>query len=214
MQTDPEQPLTSATASVRLRARFLVIGTMAVLASVLWIYTASPASQLMVKHVVVMNVAAPLAALLLHKLNRPIRVGPLTPFIAVAGQCTLFFLWHTPLLMELAMNNAGGAAIMYISLFAVSLLFWRWILVARIREPWKAILALTLTGKITCLFAVLMVLAPNPLLHGGGHSLADQQAAGLIMLAICPLIYIGTALATTLGWMFPSASDGAARRAA
>jgi putative membrane protein len=58
------------------------------------------------------------------------------------------------------------------------------------------VLALLLTGKLTCLLAVLLVFAPRALYPHA--ALADQQFAGLLMLAACPLSYLGAALVITL----------------
>ena len=54
--------------------------------------------------------------------------------------------------------------------------------------------ALLLTGKLVCLLAALMVFAPRAL-YGAGHAhgaaaLDDQQLAGLLMIAACPLSYL------------------------
>ena len=57
---------------------------------------------------------------------------------------------------------------------------------------WQAILALLVTGKLACLLGALLVFAPRPIYAGPHHGfdLADQQMAGLLMLAACPMSYV------------------------
>jgi putative membrane protein len=97
---------------------------------------------------------------------------------------------------------------MLVSLFVVALLFWLAVIDRARRSALQPILALLLTGKLACLLGALLVFAPrvlypdhhvgsDPMLASG---MADQQLAGLIMIAACPLSYvmIGVALSARL----------------
>ena len=73
-------------------------------------------------------------------------------------------------------------------------------------EPrrWHALPALLLTGKLVCLLAALLVFAPRAL-YGASHQhaalmqpLDDQQLAGLLMIAACPLSYLVAAVVITV----------------
>jgi putative membrane protein len=89
------------------------------------------------------------------------------------------------------------------SLLLSALLFWR-ALVPASGTGWQSIFAVLVTGKLVCLLAVLLVFSPRLLYlqapgaatkHAIEHAaqrpdLADQQVAGLLMLAACPLSYV------------------------
>jgi putative membrane protein len=90
---------------------------------------------------------------------------------------------------------------MQVSLFISAFYFWRALLRLAPTSRWHAIFVLLLTGKLFCLLAVLMIFAPRPLYglptnpyvvhaHDLPQALADQQLAGLLMIAACPLSYL------------------------
>ena len=154
-----------------------------------------PLSSHMAGHILLMNVAAPAAALLISRqIWRQIRIpgGVAAP---TAIQIAILWAWHTPAALGAA--HTGGVAILAgLSLFAVALWFWCAILAQRGAQSWRAILALLVTGKLFCLLGALTVFAPRILYPHLSHSpaaadgLNDQQLAGLIMLAACPLTYV------------------------
>jgi putative membrane protein len=74
------------------------------------------------------------------------------------------------------------------------------------RAGWSALAALLVTGKLFCLLGVLLTFAPRaiygqiallPLCFGivsPRPILHDQQLAGLLMLAACPVVYVTAAI--------------------
>jgi putative membrane protein len=100
---------------------------------------------------------------------------------------------------------------MQMSCFAAALWFWLAILADRSAMRWRALFALLITGKLFCLLGALLVFAPRLLYgdvaaHGlqvAGHdaALADQQLAGLLMLAVCPLTYVLAGVIIAAQWM-------------
>jgi putative membrane protein len=112
------------------------------------------------------------------------------------------------------MASVAGHVAMHGSLFLAALCFWKAVLALSGSASWKSILALLVTGKLACLLGVLLIFAPRLLylalagghVHGGVHdlvvtsSLADQQLAGLLMIAACPLSYLlaGVVIATRM----------------
>jgi putative membrane protein len=91
---------------------------------------------------------------------------------------------------------------LHLLLFIAALAFWVCIVEATAHR-WQAMLALLVTGKFACLLGVLLTFAPRPLFEAasmhhahsaGGAMLADQQLAGLLMIAACPLSYVLTAV--------------------
>jgi putative membrane protein len=168
-----------------------------------------PLTRHMIAHVAVMGVAAPAGALILAGFrpgNFRIRGSELAS--ATVAQLSLLFLWHAPSIMALAMSDFVAGVAMHASLFAASLWFWRCIVATAEHAPWSAAAALVITGKVICLLAVLMVFAPDYVFHGASHPPAsatalhaDQQMAGLVMLAACPVIYVGEAVVIAGRWI-------------
>jgi putative membrane protein len=164
----------------------LVLATLALLAL---LSDFGPQARHMGVHILLMNVLAPAAAALLLLAAPPV-LAPVWLWAGAAAQLAMLWLWHAPAFSTLphALHLA-----LYGPLLASALLFWCAVAAA---ARWQAVLALLLTGKLTCLLAVLLVFAPRALYPHA--ALADQQFAGLLMLAACPLSYLGAALVITL----------------
>jgi putative membrane protein len=114
-------------------------------------------------------------------------------------------------------GQAGLHLVMHGSLLLAALWFWSAVVNATAGGQWRAITALLVTSKLFCLLGVLLTFASYPLYpamaHHGGTThdpLADQQLAGLLMLAACPLSYLVAAVAVASKWLL--SSDQAVRR--
>jgi putative membrane protein len=82
-------------------------------------------------------------------------------------------------------------ALLWTFILVSAVVFWLSVCSARPAQWWQAIVALLVTGKLACLLGALLVFAPRPIYSGHhGFDLADQQMAGLLMLAACPLSYV------------------------
>lgn len=159
-----------------------------------------PLSAHMAQHIVVMNIAAPIAALLL------INAGPTsarhffsdmaeTALVwAMIAQIAALGIWHVPVVFEAARSSAVLLAAMHLSLLAVALFFWICVFSVRGNARWKPIVSLVVTGKLFCLLGALLILAPQPLYAFSGVTGADQELAGLLMIAACPLSYVVAAV--------------------
>jgi putative membrane protein len=165
---------------------------------VAWAHPFGMLSAHMALHIALMNVAAPLIAVLfLHRGNAS---GPGVLWTAAAMQIALLWSFHAPPVQQLVLQSQLLQAAMHVFLFAVALWFWRSLLRLAPSRQWQAIPALLLTGKLVCLLGVLMVFAPRLLYDvPGGHAMhvygapsgmADQQFAGLLMVVACPLSYL------------------------
>lgn len=180
-----------------------------------------PLATHMSQHIVVMNAAAPLAALaILCFAPAPRvftdRIGPLA--LATTAQIVLLWGWHTPQSMAAAWHRPGLMLAMHLSLFAAAVLFWYAVFSIRGRDRWQPVLALLVTGKLFCLLGALLIFAPRTLYaldlarhagHGSGMSgLADQQLAGLLMITACPLTYVTAGVIIAARWVL--GLDGAA----
>jgi putative membrane protein len=99
----------------------------------------------------------------------------------------------------LAAGQAGIPAAAMLLLSSV----WFWLAIfdrtgARLRGK---VAALLLTGKLFCLYAVLLTFAPRVLYGDAARiDLADQQLAGLLMITACPLTYVLAAVVLISRW--------------
>ncbi len=157
-----------------------------------------PLSLQMLQHLALMNVLAPIAALLL-----PQHISLLRPAtLAITGvlQMLLLWAWHAPVVQLAISGSAPLQATLFIMLALAALAFWQAVLGAAGRSNWRSLAALMLTGKVACLLGALLIFAPRDLyvLPGlvlapcgtGPSTLADQQLAGLLMVTACPLSYL------------------------
>ncbi|MFC3166299.1 cytochrome c oxidase assembly protein [Ciceribacter thiooxidans] len=176
----------------------------------------------MIVHILLMNFVAPLAAFAVSRRDRSWRVGNGGSLGAATFlQLAALWIWHAPAVLDLAMVSPALHLLMYGSLFATALLFWTAVLDCRGARAWQPIVALLVTSKIYCLLAVLLVFAPRALYPGimASHvthgtptmdaALADQQLAGLVMLAACPITYIVAGLVIAAHWLRAMGESGA-----
>jgi putative membrane protein len=157
-------------------------------------YDFGPLAGQMALHIALMNVVAPMTAVLL---TRQVGLGRAsTLWVVAAIQIAVLWAWHAPALQRYAMGSHAVQAVMHASLLAIGFLFWRGLVRLAPGSRWHAIAVLLLTGKFACLLAVLLIFAPRLLYDFPAHAssavaaLADQQLAGLLMAAACPLSYV------------------------
>lgn len=148
-------------------------------------------------HLLLMNALAPLLALACRRMV-PAIGGSI--FAATAAQMVALWAIHLPAIMNALAHGSARPVAMHGLLFALA--FWFWLAVAEQQgaERWRGILALMVTGKLACLLAVLLVFAPRPL-YPDLAGLADQQQAGLWMIAACTLSYVAAAIVMAVLWL-------------
>lgn len=169
-------------------------------------------SQHMLEHIALLGAAAPVSAWLLRDHLPPITGRGLAA--AAAVQIALIWMWHLPPVFAAAQAHPAAHLAMSVSLFAAGLFFWSAIVALAAPARWQAILGLLVTGKLFCLFAAVLVFSPRLLydlagshvhhVHGAhavSTSLADQQLAGLIMIAVCPLTYVAAGIVIAARWL-------------
>jgi putative membrane protein len=198
----------SATLTARARLLFAVVPVLAIALS--WFAAERLAPGMLVRHMalhlILMNMIAPFLAWLDLGL-RPRRGD--SPPIAVPTvlQLALLWAWHAPAVLPHAMRSPFAMAAMMISLLAVSLMFWSAILRQQGPDRWRALAALMATAKLYCLLGILLVFSPR-LLYGAesaavthnGAGIEDQQLAGLMMIAACPLVYVAAGIVVAATW--------------
>jgi putative membrane protein len=157
-----------------------------------------PLTNHMAVHFLLMNVAAPLLALSTRRRNSPtVDRGARGLASATFLQIAALWGWHLPSVLQQALSDATLHLTMQLSLFAVAWMFWFAVLSQRKVDFWRAILSLLVTSKLYCLLGVLLIFASSDLYPGTDIAhrydpgdLDDQQTAGLIMLAACPLTFV------------------------
>ena len=175
-------------------AAVLVVGATLVL-----VHDLGPLSGHMALHIALMNVVAPLAASLPRHHRGAGRAASL--WLLAVVQIVLLWAWHAPPVQRQVIDSQVLQVVMHASLFVVAFGFWRALLRLPPAARWQSIPVLLLTGKLTCMLAVLLIFAPRLLyqLPSHGHAagapwsltgLEDQQLAGLLMVAACPLSYL------------------------
>lgn len=186
------------------------LGAVAVIvagAAVLALVTFGPVSNHMALHIASMNIAAPLIVIAWRRFH-PASTSSTRSSLwsATFGQLALLWAWHSPTLQDVAHTSAILASGLHAALFLSALFFWTAIVDA-VSPKWEAILALLVSGKLTCLLGALLIFSPRllydaPSVGHAGHSLsvnadaalADQHLAGLLMIAACPLSFVLTAI--------------------
>jgi putative membrane protein len=169
-----------------------------------------PLARHMALHTLAMNVAAPILAALFVTRFRP-EPGPAWLWSAALGQLAALWAAHVPAVHDAAASSHVLQFAMHGILLLAAFAFW----IAAVAQPnartWHAVAALLASGKLVCFLAVLLVFAPRALygnmhhnmhqhhnMHHMGLALADQQLAGLLMIAACPLSYLLAAIIMTV----------------
>jgi putative membrane protein len=198
---------TMAAGVYRERALGIVVGACAVAAAgalVLGLLSLDSLSRHMVTHIALMNVVAPLAAVIMYGRRETLGLarGPSTLWIATVGQLSVLWFAHSPIVHHAMQSHFAAAVAVHAALFLSALVFWISI-VKSVRSRWHAILALLVSGKLACLLGALLTFSPRVIYsaHATGGSdallLADQHLAGLLMIVACPLSFILTAIVLT-----------------
>lgn len=168
-----------------------------------------PVSKHMAIHLFLMNALAPLLAFAACRACEWASSGRALLTAAIM-QVVLLWAAHIPAVVEgshdAAINLASNAI-----LFVTSLWFWLAVLSQRGSHRWRSIAALLLTGKLFCLLGALLVFSPRLLyLHSDARDLPtsiaasglmDQHQAGLLMIVVCPLTYVGAAVIIAALWL-------------
>jgi putative membrane protein len=201
-----------------------ILALVAALASPLHMLSEQLASAHMVQHMLLMNVAAPLAVLgspalvvlsgvpapyraTLGRLWRRIDAGVLwNPLAVWAAYALVLWVWHVPALYQAALRDPLVHDLEHLTFFAAALLFWRLVLdpIGRRRLDPVAAVAYLLTASLHGMaLGVLMTLSPRPWYPEyegrapawGLTALEDQQLAGLIMWMPVGVVYVAAAAA-------------------
>lgn len=200
----------------------------------------------MVQHLLLVLVAAPLLALgapllpvlwaLPHRWRQrvhPLRLprglrrwttGLAAAALASAAHVVVLWVWHVPMLYELALRNPVVHALEHVTMLGTALALWATAVTrGPVRRPAPAgVLALFATATLTVGLGALVTFAPRPLyvhyetgaLAWGITALHDQQVAGALMWTVGGLVY-ATAGAALLGvWLARAQRRDAEARAA
>ncbi|MBF6624411.1 MAG: cytochrome c oxidase assembly protein [Pseudomonas stutzeri] len=112
----------------------------------------------------------------------------------------IIWIWHTPRLYLLALDNLWWHAIEHACFLFTAWLFWWSTLRANPKQVPQALMANLLTLVHTGLLGALLTFASTPF-YGESRDVADQQLAGLIMWVPGGLIYLLGAGWITWRWL-------------
>lgn len=167
-------------------------------------------SQHMALHILSMNVAAPLAAVVIVVRGAPRTLAPKWLWAVACMQILALWFLHTPRFHAMAALDPAMNIAVHSALAGLALAFWIAVMSLDAQQRWHAPVVLLLTGKLACLLAALLIFAPRLLYttidhqaHVANISLADQQLAGLLMIVACPLSYVTAAVLITLDLIGP-----------
>jgi len=149
----------------------------------------------MLRHMVLVALAAPLIVLGLPRLAGALAVNPL---IAAVAEFALVWGWHLPRAHGFARTAPAGFVLEQASFLAAGLMVWAGCL--RAAQPLAGAGGLLLTSMHMTLLGAIIVLAPRDLYAafcGTAPDLGGQQAGGLLMLGIGTPVYLVAGLALT-----------------
>ena len=195
-----------------MKARFALPG-LALLAAV-WLLplaAAMPGFPVhMLRHMVLVAVAAPLLVLGLPRLGAAVAINPLAAavveFVAVWG-------WHLPGAHGLARTGVPGLVAEQATFLSVGVIVWAGCLSAR--QPLAGAGGLLLTSMHMTLLGAILTLAPRDVYAAAGGmtpDLAGQQLGGMLMLAIgTPVYLLGGLLLTARALASEAPAPGGSR---
>jgi putative membrane protein len=162
----------------------------------------------MAVHILLMTFLAPVLALAARRTMRaalaPMKGVLAHVEIAAAVQLAMVWAWHAPPVLAAAHGSHVLHIAMQATLLASALWFWASLFAISGNSRWRGIVALLFTSKIFCLLGILFLFAPRALYPGPGSDaaavVADQQAAGLLMLVACPAAYVLTGIVIAAQW--------------
>lgn len=119
----------------------------------------------------------------------------------------ILWMWHLPALFAWAERHPGVHALEHFSFVAIAWMLWAAVLSPdRHRLPGPlGFLLLFAVGMTGAALGAVLTFAPHPLyppdVYAGGHPLADQQLAGLVMWIPMDVVLLGFALAVFGRWL-------------
>lgn len=178
----------------------------------------------MAAHMAAVALAAPLLAFALAGMRAdPARAWPLivTPLPMSVAEMIAVWGWHLPVARAFAASTAG-LALEQAMFLGSGMLLWSACLGSRgtasAARRLSGVVALLLTTMHMTLLGALVALAPRPLFTAHGHmtgtaAMADQQLAGVVMLAIGAGSYLAGALLLLSRTLFERPADSHGRGA-
>lgn len=187
-----------------MRAGLLTLGGLGALAAA-WALPLGgllpgPFSAHMLRHMLLVAVAAPLLAAALARSAPGLTLrmaASCPPILASLIELLLVWGWHAPVLHEAAQGGGLARAAEQASFLLAG--FWLWGTAfardeaGRLARAPEGILALLLTATHMTLLGVLLALSPR-LLFGHEAHLSDQELGGVVMLTVGGIAYLAGGL--------------------
>lgn len=131
---------------------------------------------------------------------RPMFAVAQRPMLAAYLHAGVIWLWHMPVLYDLALTDPWWHAVEHLCFLLSAVLFW-WSLIHRSRrEVPLALVALLFTLVHTGILGAILTFANQPF-YQQGNRIEDQQLAGLIMWVMGGLPYLFASAAVGHQWL-------------
>lgn len=131
---------------------------------------------------------------------RPLFAIAQRPMLSAYLHAGVIWLWHTPVLYNLALRNPWWHAVEHLCFLLSAVLFWWSLLHSSRREVPVALVALLFTLVHTGILGALLTFASQPFYQQVEH-VADQQLAGLIMWVMGGLPYLLACAGVANQWL-------------
>lgn len=131
---------------------------------------------------------------------RPMFALARRPMLPAYLQAGVIWLWHMPVLYDLALRNPWWHAVEHLCFLFSAALFWWSLLHSRRREVPLALVALLFTLVHTGILGAILTFAGQPF-YQQGNRIEDQQLAGLIMWVMGGLPYLFASAAVGHQWL-------------
>lgn len=161
------------------------------LAAVYAALSGAPFARHMFGQMLLMDAAAPLAAL---SLARWVRVAPAW---AAATHAAVMWGWHIPALYAATLTAPGVHIAMQGTFFLAGIAFWSSVLRARGSRGSRAVFWLFMTVMHTGFLGALLTFTGQPLY---GAALPDQQLGGAVMWVMGTAVYAAAGLFVAARW--------------
>ncbi len=122
------------------------------------------------------------------------------PMLADYLQAGVIWLWHMPVLYDLALMDPWWHGVEHLCFLLSAVLFWWSLLHSSRKEVPMALVALLFTVAHTGILGAILTFANQPF-YQQGNRIEDQQLAGLIMWVIGGLPYLLASAAVGHQWL-------------